>query len=362
MAIQSVKIYNFKSIKKSDEIKLQALNILIGPNGAGKSNFISFFKFLNKLFEQQLQLYISQNGRADNFLYFGRKTSEMLFGQITFDTEYNNRYGFKLVPDQAGNLIFAEEWSSIFSGFTNFWDNKKINNPGAIESVLPNSDGFRDKYLKDSFSSMKIYHFHDTGFNSKIKQPCTTNDYSRLYEDGRNLAAFLYKLQKAHPLHFNLIEKIIRSIAPFFNKFHLEPDEIDASQIYLRWFEKGSDQVFNAHNFSDGTLRMICLTTLMMQPELPKTIIIDEPELGLHPVAIEKLASMIKTASTKSQIIVSTQSVTLLNHFNPEDVLVVERENNQTVIKRLSSENLQNWLSEYTLGELWNKNVFGGRP
>lgn len=362
MAIQSVKIYNFKSIKKSDEIKLQALNILIGPNGAGKSNFISFFKFLNKLFEQQLQLYISQNGRADNFLYFGRKTSEMLFGQITFDTEYNNRYGFKLVPDQAGNLIFAEEWSSIFSGFTNFWDKKKINHPGAIESVLPNSDGFRDKYLKDSFSSMKIYHFHDTGFNSKIKQPCTTNDYSRLYEDGRNLAAFLYKLQKAHPLHFNLIEKIIRSIAPFFNKFHLEPDEIDASQIYLRWFEKGSDQVFNAHNFSDGTLRMICLTTLMMQPELPKTIIIDEPELGLHPVAIEKLASMIKTASTKSQIIVSTQSVTLLNHFNPEDVLVVDRENNQTVIKRLSSENLRKWLSEYTLGELWNKNVFGGRP
>ena len=362
MGIKSIKIQNYKSIRDSGEIEIKPLNVLIGPNGAGKSNFINFFEFLNKLYEQQLQLYISKNGRADNFLYFGRKVSEYLSGIITFDNDLRNQYQFKLLPDQSGNLIFAEEWSNIHNPLSKKLLNLIINLPGGLESILKDKNSNRNMYLCNHFDKMKVFHFQDNCFNSKMRQPAATNDYAYLYEDGGNIASFLYRLHEGNERQFRMIERIIKSIAPFFDRFYLKPDEINPQQIYLRWLEKGSDQIFNAHNFSDGTLRMICLTTLLMQHELPNTIIIDEPELGLHPFAINKLAAMIQSASTSSQIIVSTQSVNFVNEFKPEDVIIVDRADNQSVFKRLSSEDLKEWLNDYSLGELWEKNLLGGRP
>lgn len=367
MGISTIRIQNFKSIRDSGDIEIRPLNVLIGANGVGKSNFISFFKFLNRLFEQQLQLYVNQNGRADNFLYFGRKQSDFLGGKIVFDSDLHNQYEFKLIPDQNGNLIFAEEWEgrkgAIEKGEVNASVALRINDTGSFESLLPiKRQKIRDLDLKDNFRSFRIFHFHDTSFNSKVKQPSGATDYAYFQEDGGNLAAFLYRLQEAHPSHFKMIERTVRSVAPFFDRFFLKPDEISAQQIFLRWLEKGSEQLFTAHNFSDGTLRMICLTTLLMQPDPPSTIIIDEPELGLHPFAIEKLAAMLKSASQKAQIIISTQSVNLLNHFDAEDVIVVEREEGQSVFHRLDPEDLADWLADYSLSDLWDKNVLGGRP
>jgi predicted ATPase len=362
MGIHSLKIQNFKSIRETGDVLIKPLNVLIGPNGAGKSNFIGFFKFLNRLYEQQLQLYIAQNGRSENFLYFGRKGSDFLAGKIVFDNDYKNEYEFRLVPDQSGNLIFAREWSNYTDPNNHYHNTALLSVGGNAESVIKEDGGFRNKYLRSQFKSFKIFHFHDTSFNSRVKQPCSTNDYAYLNEDGGNLPAFLYKLQNTSPQHFKIIERVIQSIAPFFDRFYLQPDEINNQQIFLRWQEKGSDQLFNAHNLSDGTLRMICLTTLLMQPELPNTIIIDEPELGLHPFAIQKLAAMLKSATVKAQIIVSTQSINLVDQFTADDIIVVEREGNQTVFKRQSEESLSVWREEYSLGELWSKNILGGTP
>jgi predicted ATPase len=361
MGLKSIHIVNFKSIRDSGEIEIKPLNILIGANGVGKSNFINFFKFLNNIYNQEIQLYVNKNGRANNFLHFGLKVSEKLAGKITFDNSYNNQYSFIMEPDQAGNLIFTKE-SSNFKYNTPDWNKSTISNSGALESSLKDSTSFRNNYLRLNMKSFKVFHFHDTSFSAKVKQPSITTDYAYFQENGGNIASFLYKLQEATPNHFKLIEKVIQSIAPFFDRFYLKPDEINPQQIYLRWFEKGSEELFSAHNFSDGTLRMICLTTLLMQPELPATIIIDEPELGLHPFAISKLAGMLKIASDSSQIIVSTQSVSLVNQFNANDVIVVDRKDNQSVFTRLSEDSLSDWLNDYTLGELWEKNVIGGRP
>lgn len=183
-------------------------------------------------------------------------------------------------------------------------------------------------------------------------------------EDVSNLAAFLHKLNQTHPQHYKIIEKVIQAVAPFFNRFDLDVDSNSGftPELRLKWLEKGSDQYFDAHHLSDGTLRFICLTTLLLQPEPPSTIIIDEPELGLHPFAIQKLASMIKSASVKTQIIVSTQSIHLVDQFSADDIIVVERETNQTVFKRQSEKALSSWLEEYSLGDLWSKNVLGGSP
>ncbi len=208
-----------------------------------------------------------------------------------------------------------------------------------------------------------IYHFHDTGKDSPLKQMNELNDNRYLREDGKNLPAYLYYLQEKHPKDFQKIENQIRSVASFFDRFDLEPDRLNENQIELRWLEKGSDAYFNAYDLSDGTLRFMALTTLLMQPDLPKTIIIDEPELGLHPFAINKLAAMMKQAAAKgSQVIVSTQSVGLIDNFEPEDIITVDREDDQSVFKRFNSEDLKDWLEDYTLGELWNKNVIGARP
>jgi predicted ATPase len=362
MGIFSIKIRNFKSIRETQDLQIKSMNVLIGPNGVGKSNFISFFKFLNKLFEKQLQLYISQNGRAENFLYFGLKKSSFLSGSITFNNEWRNQYEFTMVPDREGNLIFDKEYSNYKRPGSTTWSTKWINTPGRTESVLKEDDGWRNNYLRNFFTSLRLFHFHDTSFNSRIKQPSITTDYASLQEDGGNIAAFLFRLQEANPQHFKMIEKVVSSIAPFFDRFYLQPDEINAQQIYLRWYEVNSDQLFTAHNLSDGTLRMICMATLLLQPNLPATIIIDEPELGLHPFAISKLAAMLQTASEKSQIIISTQSVNLVNEFSADDIIVVERRDNQTVFDRQSEESLKDWLGEYSLGELWEKNVLGGRP
>jgi predicted ATPase len=362
MGIFSIKIQNFKSIRETEDILIKPLNVLIGPNGAGKSNFISFLKFLNQLYEQQIQNYISRNGRAENLLYFGLKGSDFLAGRIVFDNEWKNEYSFKMVPNQSGNLFFTEEWSNLITPGSDSKNLYKMSLGGNLESELSGSKDYRNDYLRYQFQGLRLFHFHDTSFNSKVKQPCGTQDYASFSEDGGNLAAFLFRLQQSHRQHFKVITRVIQSIAPFFQEFYLAPDEINPQQIFLRWKEKGSDQLFSAHNLSDGTLRFICLTTLLMQPELPSAIIIDEPELGMHPFAIQKLAAMLKSASYKSQIIVSTQSINLVDQFVADDIIVVERSNNQTVFKRQSEEALAAWREEYSLGELWSKNVLGGTP
>ncbi len=369
MPIDRIHIQNFKSIK-DQVVKLAPINVLIGSNGVGKSNFISFFSLVKNIYEQRLNTYIKTHGKADSFLHFGRKYSDYVAGELYFRRgDYvSNAYKFNLVPDQEDALILAAEESN-YNPNTSFnseeWNRSRYSI--SSESYIKNSSSFRDKHLRNYFEQFNVFHFHDTSRNSKLKQSNRIKDNRSLNSDGSNLAAFLYLLQEQHPAHFKMIEKTVASIAPFFEKFDLEEDKQDPEYIDLKWLENGSDLYFNAHNLSDGTLRFIALTTLLLQPKPPNTIIIDEPELGLHPFAIKKLAAMVKAASDKSQIILSTQSVTLLNEFEPEDIIVAERKDGkegrqETIFKRPDEENLVKWLEDYTIGELWEKNVLGGRP
>lgn len=362
MNVSKVSIKNFKSIKELN-LPLNNINILIGANGAGKSNFIQFFNLLNNIFAQNLQNYIAKNGGADSFIHFGRKNSEFLSGDISFG--YNGYY-FQLTATADNDFIFTQE-------ITKYQGSKggtsKINLPSSNrETILPGVYK-KDKNEKgllriiSNVSNWRVYHFHDTSSTAKVKQESDINDNRGLRRDAANLASFLYLLQEKHYEHFERIENTIRLIAPFFDRFQLEPLELNKEKIKLEWKHSGSDEYFNANHLSDGTLRVICLITLLLQPNLPDTIIIDEPELGLHPAAIELLTSLIKSAAgNNKQIICSTQSVTFLNHFAPEDIIVVDRNNGESLFRRLEPENLTEWLNEYAIGELGEKNVLGGRP
>ncbi len=359
MPIKTVHIQNFKSIREA-EVELSQINVLIGPNGVGKSNFIGFFKLVNEIFVLRLQHYVKTNGRSESFLYYGSKRSPFIFGELKFNYKLGqgiaNRYSIKLSPTQDYSFILEESSDYLW----NVWHNRKKS--GLEESWVVESDKKREEYLRSFLSSLQVFHFHDTSKESSLKIPNNLNDNRALKSDGSNLAALLYKIKETEPKLLGLIERTIHSVAPFFSHFDLAPDELDKNKISLVWKEQGSDHYFDAHSLSDGTLRFICLTALLLQPNPAPIIIIDEPELGLHPFAIAKLAGMIKSVSTHSQIIISTQSITLLNHFSPDDVIVVERENEQSVFKRQNEEQLASWLEEYSLGELWDKNVIGGRP
>ncbi|MBR8840720.1 MAG: AAA family ATPase [Stigonema ocellatum SAG 48.90 = DSM 106950] len=351
--LSRIVLKGFKSIASCD-LQLSRLNVLIGANGAGKSNFIGFFRMVQQLLEQNLQVYVSRQGGPDAILYFGRKTTEQLEFQLYFG---NNGYLATLEPTQDNRLMFTRE---------SFWWNMSGEHEmgrGHFETLALSGTGTQiDRYVIPTIQQWRVYHFHDTSDSAYVKQPHGINDNAYLRPDARNLAAFLYLLRDTYPLSYTKIVKTIRLVAPFFGDFHLRPSPQNKEVIELEWFERGLDVPFKAHLLSDGTLRFICLTTVFLQPEdlQPETILVDEPELGLHPYAITILASLVRTA--KKQVIVSTQSIELLNEFEPNDVIVVDREQGKSSLRRLDKHDLEVWLQDYSLGELWKKNVLGGRP
>lgn len=358
-SLDRIKVSGFKSIRSMD-LELRSLNVLIGANGSGKSNFIAIFKLLNQIVENNLQAYVGTTGRADSFLHFGRKTTDRISIRLTFAGDIDG-YACVLVPTAEGTLIFQDE-ECWWNKDGNIWD-KQLGSGHKETQLL--SGGKRQGIATHVYYDLgrwKIYHFHDTSDNAKVKQIGDISDNRVLRPDGSNLAAFLYLVKIKYPDHYQNIVDGVRLVAPFFDDFILEPASLNPEEIRLEWKERGSDGYFNAFALSDGTLRFICLATLLLQPSLPSIVLLDEPELGLHPYAITILAELLRGASTKTQVIVSTQSVTLVNQFEPQDIIVVEREDNQSVFKHLEGVQMDEWLDDYGLGDLWEKNILGGRP
>lgn len=363
--ISRIEIKNFKSIKELN-LELKPINIFIGANGAGKSNFLGFFQLLKNILRKNLKNYIATQAGADNILHFGTKNSDYLSGLVEFNKI--NRYSFTLKPDIESGMFFENEYNSLFCESTHSdnypsWRNKKIDS-GNTESSLEKVDPNWIKPLKEYISSFDTFHFHDTSSTSKIKRICDITENQALNDDGSNLAAYLYAIQQIHPIEFKRIETVIHSVAPFFKSFDLKPDRFEPDHIRLEWRHQMHDDYYKANHLSDGTLRFIALTTLLLQPVTPNLIIIDEPELGLHPFAIAKIAGMIKSAASKgNQIFIATQSTDLISHFQPEDIITVDQKDGQSIFKHLDTEQLADWLGEYTIGELWKRNIIqGGQP
>ncbi|MEH1807500.1 AAA family ATPase [Nostoc sp.] len=353
--VSRIVLKGFKSITECD-LKLLKLNVLIGCNGAGKSNFIGFFHMVQQMLEMNLQVLVSRQGGPDAILHFGRKTTEQLEIELYFG---KNGYLATLEPTQDNRLMFSKE---------SFWWDKigeREIGSGHFESkALRGSGTGIDKYILPTMRQWRVYHFHDTSDSAYVKQPHRINDNVYLRSDARNLAAFLYLLSENYSESYQRIVKTIRLVAPFFGDLYLRPSPQNNEVIELEWVEQGQDIPFKAHLLSDGTLRFICLVTVFLQPTSlqPETILVDEPELGLHPYAITVLASLIRSAAKEKQVIVSTQSVELLNEFRAEDVIVVDRDRGKSSLRRLNEDDLHEWLEDYSLGELWKKNILGGRP
>ena len=358
MKLNRVKIKGFKSIC-DQTVDLAPINILIGGNGIGKTNFISALELLRNIYDGQLQKYVISHGGAGSLLHLGRKTTSDIILDIEVENQENiNRYLVDLVESR-DTLYISKASTAFFNGAWHYQDCDK----NVLEATIKTDRSGQAYYVGPLLNQFRVYHFHDTGAASPIKGVKALNDNRFLYSDGSNIAPFLYYVKRTDPKVFDMIEKTVASVTPFFKSFFLEPNRINPDMIRLEWLHTmGGDQLFNDWQLSDGTLRFICLATLLLQPVPPDVIIIDEPELGLHPQAIKKLCALIKMASKKSQIIISTQSVELVDNFTPEDIIVVDKQEASSVYRRLNNRDLIQWLNEYSLGEMWEMNIFGGQP
>ena len=364
----------FRSIREID-IDLGDLTVLIGANGSGKSNFVAFFDLLSFMLSGSLQLYIGRKGGGSALLHYGPKRTPVLTTTLRFDGKNGwSEYACTLAHAAPDRLIFTHERVSFQKR-----DARKpfdqLFGSGHAETDLAAISAGRDnlgqvaRIFLSRLKGLRVYHFHDTSEEARIR---TTQEIDRnrmLLSNGGNLASFLYMLREAFPSHYERILSTVRLAVPYLREFDLEPDRLNAKHIQLRWRDRNPDYEFGPHQLSDGSLRAIALITALLQPEelLPTVIFIDEPELGLHPSAIGIIAKLLKTISAKRQIVVATQSPRLLAECAPEDVVVVEREEDQkgygeSKFKRLGADELGDWLKDYDLGTLYEMNITGGGP
>ncbi len=373
-----IRVEGFRSFRDVD-VELGNVTVLIGANGSGKSNFINFFKMLQAILDDRLQMYVARSGGASSILHYGPKKTDFLRAELLFMNEQGaSRYSNTLMFTSPDRLVFGLEMVTVWLEPTR--DPKKpiyAIGSGHSETVL-----FRDLQQLDEAAEpemarafihhlkrLQVYHFHDTSDAANIRITQDIDRNRELLGDAGNLAAFLYMLQQTKPKHFARILRTIQLVVPYLHKLILEPERLNPKKILLRWSDKSGEYEFGPHHLSDGSLRVIAIITALLQPKemLPSVIVMDEPELGLHPAAVEIVASLLREVSSKRQVIIATQSPGFISHFSPDEVIVVERhEDNhgfgESRCTRLSADSLESWLEDFSLGELYEKNVTGGWP
>jgi predicted ATPase len=360
-ALARLSVHGFKSIRELDDLRLDRMNVLIGANGAGKSNFIALFRLLEALASSggTFPTHVARAGGASALLHDGAATTPEIRVELTFETESGAiDYALRLVHGAPDALIFAEEKYRAARDAEAPWVSLGA---GHRETNLHGAGDPRARLILGTIRRAVAYQFHNTSETARIRQRWSVSDGRALKADAANLAPFLLRLRESHLDAYTRIVETIRQIAPFFADFSLEPTQ---GSVMLEWRERNTDVLFQPHQSSDGTLRMMALVALLLQPyeDLPPLLIVDEPELGLHPYAINILAGLFRSASVHAQIILATQSTAFLDLFSPDEVVVVDRPDRASHFRRLDPEALTEWLTEYSLGELWEKNVLGGRP
>ena len=364
--LSNVTIQGYKSISYDCPLQLQLsnVNILLGANGAGKSNIISFFKMMSYMMSKAFYNYVELNGTSNQLLHFGPKQTPKITAQLAFSNDNNKDiYSFNLENAMSDRLIITDEsieWHQ--KGKKGHYTVQLT--PNFKESALADSDDQTAKAIYSMLSNCKVYQFHDSSSEGPMRQTCPVETANYLQSQANNLPSFLLILKTHYPFAYKRIVDYISDVVPQFSDFYLEPI---GNYISLRWKDNSAtDYIFNSHQFSDGSIRFIALATLLLQPveTMPQVIILDEPELGLHPYAISQLSEMIKDAALHTQIIIATQSKDLIDYFDVENITVVEMDENKksTIATKLQEKDLKVWLEHYSLSELWDKNVIGGRP
>lgn len=359
--LTSFSLRGFKTIRQLDDFQPRRMNVLIGANGAGKSNLISFFRMLSWLAAGDLSSHVGVQGGASALLHGGPERTREIEASLTLKTEAgDNDYALRLFHAAGDTFVFADERCRFrYTGLAErTWFEMGA---GHREARLREQEQSTPRTIAALLRKLIVHQFHNTSASARARSKWDVDDGRWLKEDAGNLAAFLLRLRETEPPYYGRIVETLRLMLPFFLDFVLEPEH---GRVLLRWREKGNDALLSASQAADGMLRVMALVALLLQPErdLPAVLVLDEPELGLHPYAITIVAGLLGAAALQSQVFVATQSVALVDHFEPQDIVVVERRDAESSFRRLDPDSLRGWLEDYSLSELWEKNVLGGRP
>ena len=376
-AINKISIKGFKSIRELNNFELRPLNIIVGANGAGKSNLIQVFRMLLAMVQGSFQKFILENGGSDAFPFQGVKETKKINVEFEFESDSpyatgHNFYRFELTPTVNEQFLISEERKYKEQSWRSYGAESlesRLAEQKNEASVTGEWNGV-GHFVYNAISNWMVYHFHDTSNSSPMRRSEIVDDFNRLREDAGNIAPFLAHLKKSNlidgivpkrNLTYQRIVDAVRLVIPFFDDFRLDIfHQGEAEKVKLSWKQAGSDYPMQPYHLSDGSIRFICLATALLQPTPPSTIIIDEPELGLHPEAIGILAELIKSASKRTQVIIATQCPQLLDQFAIEDIIVAKRKEGASTFERLNPDDYAQWLEDYSVGELWTKNVIQG--
>lgn len=370
MKLARLSLKGFKAIGNTNgaDIDFGDITLLLGANGSGKSSIVSFFKMLGYMMSGGLEYYVQQQS-VWNLLFYGPKTTDRIDFSLAFkDGRAEDRYSASLAFGLPQRLFISSE-QLYYSANPNKPPLRYHVHGDGIKPGIISDTNETSKIVSNFLRTINAYQFHDTTDTARIKGTTYFDDCKYLRFDAGNLAAFLLRLKRTEQYlpYYERIVNHIRKIVPQFVDFDLESTSENANSTRLNWHDSsGRDYIFGPHQLSDGSLRFMALATLLLQPPelLPRFIVIDEPELGLHPAAIVELAAMTRMASKSSQVLLATQSSLLVNQFGLENLVIAERnrEKNCSEFKRPDPEKLKDWLNDYSLAELWEKNVIGGRP
>lgn len=359
--LDKLTIRGFKSIRDLDGFELKDLNVFVGANGAGKSNLLSFFRMLRSLIDGNLSDYVRESGGISDLLHNGRKATDEMF----FETRFGPRgYRFTIKPGPSEDFALCDEARYYAHGTTGWWvlgtgsDNRSL----LVEEATGDSrDRKYSRPVYDTVRSWVVYHFHDTSPTAGMRHAEIVEDNEVLRSDASNIAPFLAHLRDEEEDVYKEIVNACKLVTPFLDDFLLKPQRFGPkTKVALSWKTKGSDYPMQPYHLSDGSIRFVCLATALLQPDPPASLIIDEPELGMHPEAIRILGELITSAAKQTQLIIATQSPLLLDQFAIEDVVVVNRQEGQSTFDRMKEEEFAVWLQDYSVGELWTKNVIAG--
>ena len=364
--LKRIRLKGWKSIR-DQSITLNPLTVLIGANGSGKSNLLSFIAMFADIFssEPRMRSYVGVNGTASSLLHYGTRETKSIDIELAFETSNGElRYATRWIPTLGGGLVFEDERIEV------------LHDKSSIDQVISLGSGHAETNLVESADSgnsiartclgllrgCRVFHFHNTSPRSEMRYPSYVEVNRFLQPEANNLASLLYLYKQKHPIAYRRITILVQRIMPGFEQFILEQSKLNETMVALKWKQSNRDYEFGPHQFPDGALRSIALSVLLMQPtkDLPNLIGLDEPELGLHPRALELFSEMAISTSANAQVIIATQSSRLLDYFDPESILVADRIDGATEFNNLDVKKLDVWLEKYSLGELWERNYLGG--
>lgn len=361
--LETITIKGFKSIQSLDGFELRDLNVIVGANGAGKSNFISFFQLLGACVDGTLDQFVTSQGGADDMLFNGPRVTRSMSFDLQFQT-WGYRFTLRPTPQ---NLLVAEGEGTEYevgrhAGAEAFSNEEK----GALVGAEDDSHSpffSQGTLVQNTIKNWRTYHFQDSGNTAGMRRYQIVEDCHRLREDASNIAPYLLRLRGEFPAAYKQLVETVRCVLPAFDDFLLDVRQFGPQRmVSLSWRQKGSDFPMQPYHLSDGSIRFICLAAALLQPEPPACIILDEPELGLHPESIAILAELVSAAAGRSQLIVATQSPLLLDAFSAEDIVIASQTGGASRFRRLDRESLRVWLDKYSLGDLWVRNVIEGGP